>query len=324
MILQNSIFHRKFSNAFSFTFLYGLICCLLIIFSSCNFKDKTSGKVAIINFSDDSAIAVKNAVPDTVNRLKVAVAAIISPRETFRYYEDLLKYVSGKIDYKIEFKQRKTYEEVNRLVENQEVDIAFICSGAYVEGKDQNTMELLAVPVCNGHPFYQAYVIVHNSSTIQSFNDLKGKSFAYTDPMSNTGKLYAEKRIHELRFSENSFFKNTVFTYAHDVSIQLVAKQMVDGATVDGLIFDYLKVFHPERVKNIRIIEKSENFGIPPVVVPIGLNAGLKAKLRDILLTMHLDTSGKEILDKLLIEKFLPGNDAEYNSLRKIKQVIKK
>jgi phosphonate transport system substrate-binding protein len=296
----------------------------LIIFSSCNFKDKTSGKVAIINFSDDSAIAVKNAVPDTVNRLKVAVAAIISPRETFRYYEDLLKYVSGKIDYKIEFKQRKTYEEVNRLVENQEVDIAFICSGAYVEGKDQNTMELLAVPVCNGHPFYQAYVIVHNSSTIQSFNDLKGKSFAYTDPMSNTGKLYAEKRIHELRFSENSFFKNTVFTYAHDVSIQLVAKQMVDGATVDGLIFDYLKVFHPERVKNIRIIEKSENFGIPPVVVPIGLNAGLKAKLRDILLTMHLDTSGKEILDKLLIEKFLPGNDAEYNSLRKIKQVIKK
>ena len=301
--------------------------CFAIIFLveliSCNFRDKTSGKAIVINFSEENKSTTNSQSNDTVNKLSVAVAAIISPRETFSYYEDLLKYVSGKIDYKLEFKQRKTYQEVNRLIENNEVDLAFICSGAYIEGKDQNTMELLVVPVCDGHPYYQAYIIVHKSSAIQRFTDLKGKLFAFTDPMSNTGKLFADKRLHELGYTENSFFKSTLYSYAHDVSIQLVAKQMVDGATIDGLIFDYLKTTHPERVKNVRIIEKSEYFGIPPVVVPLGLNPELKEKLRNILITMHEDASGKEILDKLLIDKFVAGNDAEYNSLRKIKQELR-
>lgn len=297
---------------------------LVITLNSCSFFDNSSDKVKIIDFSENQRNEYSNADHDSILKLNVAVAAIISPRETFIYYEELLKYVSEKIDYKLEFKQRKTYQEVNQLIEKKEVDLAFICSGAYVEGKDKNTMEILAVPVCDGSPSYNAYVIVHKLSPINKFDDLKGKTFAFTDPMSNTGKLYAVKRVHELGFTENDFFRETLFSYAHDVSIQLVAKQLVDGASVDGLILDYLKTFHPERVKNIRIIEKSEDFGIPPVVVPSGLNIELKEKLSQILFTMHKDSVGKQILDKLLIEKFIPGKDSDYNSLRKIVQELGK
>ena len=43
-------------------------------------------------------------------------------------------------------KYLKTYEEVNRLLENAEVDFAFICSGAFTEEYKRGKIKLLAAP----------------------------------------------------------------------------------------------------------------------------------------------------------------------------------
>ena len=247
---------------------------------------------------------------------------MISPKETFRYYEDLFRYIGHRMNVMVEFKQRKTYKDVNLLLETGDVDLAFICSGAYVEEADKSSIEILAVPVTNGKPLYQAYVITHNLSGIERFADFQGRSFAFTDPLSNTGYLYAVKRAKEMNSSVGQFFGKTFFTYAHDYSIQLVAKRTVDGATVDGLIFDYLARFAPERVKNLKIIERSEYYGIPPIVVPKGLSPDLKEKLRDILLSLHNDSEGQQILSKLLIDKFTTGRDADYNSIRSVQKFV--
>ena len=59
----------------------------------------------------------------------VAVAAMISPKETFSYYRDLLDFIGAKMDRKVSLIQRKTYGEVNELFKNGQVDLAFICSG---------------------------------------------------------------------------------------------------------------------------------------------------------------------------------------------------
>ena len=41
-----------------------------------------------------------------------------SPQETFAYYNDLIKYISDKVGYPIFIKQKKTYEEVNEMLDN--------------------------------------------------------------------------------------------------------------------------------------------------------------------------------------------------------------
>lgn len=291
-----------------------ILSILLLI--SCNFSDKKDTKTTEIDFLESKSDHFKNKKEES-QKLRVAVSAIITPRETLNYYQDLLNYITKELDYEIEFKQRKTYEEVNKLLVKNEVDLAFICSGAYVIEKDKDNIELLVVPVSNGKPFYQAYIIVHKSSKINTFEELKNKTFTYTDPMSNTGKLYALKRIRDLGENVDAYFKNTMYSNAHDNSIQLVAKKIVDGATIDGLIFEYAKKYYPEKVKNIKIIEKSEDFGIPPVVVPSSLGKATKQKLKKIFLEIHQDSVGKSILDKLMIDRFEEGKDENYNSIRK-------
>jgi ABC-type phosphate/phosphonate transport system substrate-binding protein len=115
---------------------------------------------------------------------------MITPVDTVEYYQDIIDYISEKVGQPVEMEYRKTYDERDRLLENGSVDAAFICGAPYVDDKKQFGAELPVAPQVDGSPFYRSFIIVHRDSDIQSFDDLKGRSFAFTDPKSNSGKLY--------------------------------------------------------------------------------------------------------------------------------------
>ncbi len=55
---------------------------------------------------------------------------------------------------------RRTYAEINDLVESGYVDVAFVCTSAYVAGHDKFGMELLVAPQVNGETTYYSLLIV--------------------------------------------------------------------------------------------------------------------------------------------------------------------
>lgn len=315
------------SKVFRFTISYIvialLLCCLGFITRGCGYLVKTDTKPIEVNFADSNS-GSSRFMREPSSILYVAISSMVSPQETFKLYEELIRYISDKLQKPIEFKQRRTYEEVNQLVKSGQVDFAFICSGAYVELTDNFPVEILAVPVCYGKTSYQSYIIVNKFSRINKFEDLKGSSFAFTDPLSNTGRLYPVKRVYDTGFSLNDFFQKPVYTYAHDYSIQLVEKGTVDAAAVDGLVYEYIAKFSPESVKNIRTIEKSEYYGTPPVVAPAFVPRETKEGIRKVLLDAYRDPVGKKILDKLLIDRFTEGKDSDYDGVRKLKSLLRK
>jgi phosphonate transport system substrate-binding protein len=65
-----------------------------------------------------------------------------------------------------------------------------------------------------------------------------------------------------------------------------------------------------------RVIRKSEPYGSPPLVASSRLPDGLKTKIRGILLVMHQEPDGREILDKLLIDQFLAPREEWYETVR--------
>jgi phosphonate transport system substrate-binding protein len=256
--------------------------------------------------------------------LKIAVSAIISPKKTFIYYKEILDYLSRKIDAPIELVQRDTYAEVNHLVKDEQIHAAFVCSGAYIDGHKDFGMELLVAPKAYGEPYYYSYVIVPVDSETRKLEDLRGKKYAFTYPMSNTGKLVPIYMLAMMGETSDSFFSKTIFTYSHDKSIEAVAHKLVDGASVDSLIWDYANVTNPEFTSKTRVIKKSPPYGIPPVVVPKGLDPKVKKKLREALLNMHLDAGGKIILEKVKIGRFIVIEDRAYDSIREMRKFVNK
>ncbi len=293
-----------------------IILLFTVVFSSCNNIMKK--KVEVDFAKTEKKISLEK--NDTVSPIYVAIASMTSPRETFNYYHDLIDYISAKTGRPIYIKEKKTYEEVNDMLKKGEVSFAFICSGAYINAKDKNEVRLLVAPVINNRTYYQAYIITQKNSGVSSFRGLKGHSFAFTDPISNTGCLYPKKLIRRLGYLKENFFSKTIFTYGHDISIQMVNRGIIDGASVHSLIYQYIARKYPRRVANIKIINKSELFGMPPVVTPININKKCFDKLQNIFLNLDKDSIGISILKKLRIEKFVKVNDTLYNSVRALKK----
>lgn len=248
--------------------------------------------------------------------LRIAVSAMISPEATRQYYEDLLRLIADRMGHRAVFVQRQTYAEVNTLLKNRQVDLAFVCAGPYTQGHADFGMELLAVPVVHGEKVYHSYIIVHKESKIRSLDELKGKKFAFTDPHSNSGSLVPTYMLAQRGETPKTFFKEFFYSHSHDNSIKAVANKLSDGAAVDSLIWEFFQSVEPGLTGQTRIIEKSPPYGIPPVVVHPDLDPTRKAELKKILLTLHQQETATPLLAKLQIDRFAEGNDAMYDSLR--------
>ncbi len=254
--------------------------------------------------------------------LKVAVAAMISPKETFIHYRQFLDYLGDQLDLETQLVQRKTYGEINALFKQGKIDVGLICSGPYATGNERYGFEAVATPQVRGSQFYQSYLIVNKSSPYHKLEDLRGRIFAFTDPESNTGRLVPVYWLQKMGEAADTYFKMSIYTYSHDNSILAVAKNLVDGAAIDGHIWEYYNKKNPVNTAETRIIKKSEPFGNPPVVVSERLPSQLKEQIRRELFSMHLNPEGQKILSELMIERFIAPKEKWYDPIRRMQQSL--
>lgn len=250
--------------------------------------------------------------------LRISVAAVISPRGTVESYQPLLSYLSEALDRPVELVQRRTYAETNDLVESGEVDLAFVCTSAYITGHDEFDMRLLVAPEVNGATTYHSLLIVPMDSPAQTMTDLQGKVFAFTDPISNSGRVYPTYLVQQLGFTPATFFARTFFTYNHDDAIRAVADRLADGAAVDSLVYEYAIERDPSLSERVRIIHRSPAFGIPPVVVSPTIRPQTQALLQETLLGMRKSSEGQAALTSLGIDAFVLIDDSAYDSVREL------
>lgn len=275
------------------------------------------GDTIVVDFSKTLGPERPGEQPSGEDRsLRVAVAAMFSPKETFVYHRQVLDYIGRNLGKDIKFIQRKTYGEINELFRKGQVDLAFICSGPYATGKEKYGFELIATPQIQGSHLYQSYLIVNRKSPYHLLKDLRGKTFAFTDPDSNTGRLVPLYWLAQVQERPESFFGKSIYTYSHDNSILAVARDLVDGAAIDGLVWEYYHHKNPIYTSKTRIIRKSESYGIPPLVASRHLPQELKNHTRQLLLSMHREPEGKKILNELMIDRFIAPREEWYESIR--------
>ncbi|ROQ91040.1 phosphonate transport system substrate-binding protein [Desulfosoma caldarium] len=254
--------------------------------------------------------------------LTVAVGAMVSPRATLRLYRQLLDYVGWHMDRKVELVQKKTYGELSRLFAQGAVDLAFVCTGSYVLHRPMTHWELLVAPQIMGQTTYQSYLIVHKDSPYLSFDELRHKIFAFTDPHSNTGRLVPTAWVVQSGSTPEAFFSQVLYTYGHDNSILAVAKGLVDGAAVDSLVWEYEHARDDTWTSKTKIIRRSIPFGIPPVVVSPELSPQDKETARRIFLTMHENEKGRSLLNALGIDRFVVPDPSWYEETEKLLEFL--
>jgi phosphonate transport system substrate-binding protein len=163
---------------------------------------------------------------------------------------------------------------------------------------------------------------VNKKSNIKNFQQLKGKIFAFTDPLSFSGRVYPLSRLKTMGVKPEEFFRKTFYTASHEKSIRAVANGLADGASVDSLIFDDMKRRRDPAIDRVKIIEISPPYGIPPIVVSPLTKESTKQLMLMTLIRMANDPTGREILRGLQIERFIMPDLRIYSEAEKLRQSV--
>jgi len=105
-------------------------------------------------------------------------------------------------------------------------------------------------------PIYYSDVIVHRDSPFRSFLDLRGRSWAYNEPHSQSG--YGITRYHLLKIGEtHGFFGAVVESGFHEESIRMVADREVDASAIDSQVLAVALRDDPFLARSLRVIRVS-------------------------------------------------------------------
>lgn len=223
-------------------------------------------------------------------------------------------WLEQKLGRAVVFVQRGNYREIIDLLRAGKIDFAWLCGYPYVRYRHE--FRLVAVPLWRGQPLYQSYLIVPaDDLRTKRLSELRGKVFAYSDPDSNSGYLYPQYVLTMQGEKPASFFARTFFTWAHRKVVEAVGVGLADGGAVDGYVWETLAEVRPDLTAATRIIDRSPQLGHPPFVARGDIPARDLAQFRQVLLGMVDDPQGSELLGRLRLDGFTPGQPALFDGI---------
>jgi phosphonate transport system substrate-binding protein len=204
------------------------------------------------------------------------------------------------------------------------MDFGFICGLAYVMLKRDNPDGMLpiAAPVLMGNryrarPIYFSDVIVHRDSPIESFQDLRGRTWAFNEPLSQSGYGIVRQKLVEMG-ETGGFFGEVIEAGFHQRSIRLVRGREVDAAAIDAQVLEVELRDHPELGKDLRLIESLGPSTIQPIVATERASDILRAEVVDLLLEMADDPDANEVMTHGLVERFTEVGVSDYDDIRQM------
>jgi len=260
------------------------------------------------------------------------VTSIQSPNADF-FCRLLTRYISEHLEMPARFVDDIPWPERERLLDAGEIHVGWICGLPYVWKADQAqpVIELLAAPVMR-HPRYQnrpiyfSDVVVHRESEFKAFADLRGASWAYNEPHSQSG--YNITRFHLAGLDPpgpmgptRHYFGRVVQAGSHLKALQLVLERRVDAAAIDSTVLELELESRPEIGAQLRVVQVLGPSPIPPWVVSKWVPLGIREALRSTLLHMHADPAGQTILARGQTQRFVQVEDRDYDPIRHMARV---
>jgi phosphonate transport system substrate-binding protein len=234
-------------------------------------------------------------------------------------YEVVASLLAERLGREPRFEVADSYERCAADLD----DVCFVCSVPYLlfSSLGRIRMEVLAAPQLTGaryggRPVYFSDVVVPTASSTRSLRDLRGGRWAFNEPFSHSGYLVV---CHELvsMGAGAGFFGEMVEAGFHVEALRLVADGAVDGAAIDSQVLAIELRDHPELAARVRVVGTIGPSTIQPVVASATrLSAEERSALRDRLLTLHHDPRAQPALERALVDRFVPVDEASYDDIR--------
>lgn len=264
-----------------------------------------------------AAVGVARAEPAPTLRFGITAVFLY---DRLRMLARWRSYLEEAVGARVEFIQRGVYSPIIDGLRAGQIDFAWICGYPYV--LHAREFRLIAVPVWRGQPLYQSYLITGADSSAATLSDLQGRSFAFSDPLSNSGYLYIRYLLAQQKWRVEDYFRRSFFAHSHPNVVEAVAEGLAEGGAVDGYVWEVLADVHPALTARTRVLQRSPYFGFPPIVAAAHVDAATRERMQRALLAMHTAADGRAVLEELRLDRLGAGGPPLFASIQRMASAV--
>lgn len=264
------------------------------------------------------ALATPSIVRAAKMDLKIGLTPVILADQA-AFLSRWAAYLEQSIGASVTFVARTEYQLVLDMLLQRQIHVAWLCGYPYVE--HQSRLSLLAVPLYQDAPTYQAYLIRPRNSLISGWPDLRGKVLAYADRLSNSGWLVAQAQLLDAGIAPEEL-KRSFFAYGHKHVAESVASHLAEAGAIDGYVWETMRKQGMQAAHDTDVVWRSRSFGFPPLVVLRSSTHPLIAQLQQSLFAMSQNSAGLALLQDLNLDGFVVGEPSMYDSIRQTARLV--
>lgn len=257
------------------------------------------------------------------NPVKMAMVPSLDTRKLIKSGKALAELLEKETGLKYEISVPTSYAAVIAAMGAGKVDVGWLSPLPYVIAHDQYGVEVVLTTVRNNSTKYWSFIIARTDTGINELSDLKGKKFAYGDPVSTSGTIYPKHLIRASGYDPDRFFSDVIYAGAHDKVVMAVYNKQVDGGAIYGGVVSDAREKVVDSIKDVmqktHVIAKSIEIPNDTVSVRKGLPADITKKVTEGLRRVAESDEGRMAVMSLYgIDGFVPAKDSDYDSVRRV------
>ncbi|UCD66629.1 MAG: phosphate/phosphite/phosphonate ABC transporter substrate-binding protein [Deltaproteobacteria bacterium] len=249
--------------------------------------------------------------------LRLVIIPEKSVFEQRRRYRFITDYLSKKMDMIVIIEIMANYGEISDAFLDGRADAGFFGSFSYVMTHAKVGIEPIARPVwLDGKSTYRGYIFVRKDSNIETVSDMKGKKLVLVDRATTAGYIFQLFYLNYYGIPDlDSYFSRISFARSHDAAAWAVYTGEADIGGAKDLIFNSMNEKYPDFKKEMMVLAESPEVPSNGLAVRKDLNPAIKLRLRNLLLNMHENTEGQEVLKNFGALKFIETKNHDYKVL---------
>lgn len=203
---------------------------------------------------------------------------------------------------------------------NGEADVSFMGGLPYVLAHDQIGADVILSEVYRGSPTYRGRIFVRRDSGLKELEDLRGKSIAFADPISESGYIYpldifVQAGLFKKTDDPQQFFGTVYFAGGYQQAIQAVANGLVDAAG-SSQFADLLLT--PDQLERVTWIAESKPIPSHLVCARKNLDQGRKESFKRAMLKLN-QPENKHLLKHVYSpDGYIEASHSDYESVEEM------
>lgn len=230
------------------------------------------------------------------------------------YWNPVVEHLQTALNLKVNLKFVGDYAALITSMQHKHVDIAYFGPESYVQAaKRANAVALVKQTNQSGVAGYRGIIITKKGSNLNAIKDLKGKTWAFTDPNSTSGTLVPSIYLKEQGIEPKKYFSKVVYSGSHEASILSVKSGRIDAAATNDLDFNVGLGKGWDR-EDFNIIWTSDII----VGAPVAARKDLPQSLQNSIQKALVDFKDSKVLERMKSQGFIQATDRDYDPVREI------